>query len=137
MKVDLARRFVAILIDAILAGIVCLIPFIGGFIGAAYILLRDGFDFDFMKGRSLGKVAMNLKPVLVDGEKSTDISASVKRNWTLAVGYVFSSIPIINLIFAVIGAILWIVEAVLVISDAEGRRLGDKMAGTKVIDFKK
>ncbi len=137
MKADLARRFVALLIDAILAAIVALIPFIGGFIAAAYMLLRDGFDFEFMKGRSLGKVAMNLKPVIIDGEKDVDLTTSVKRNWTLCVGYIFTWFPIINFIFWICAVVLFIIEIILVFTDPEGRRLGDKIAGTKVIEFKK
>ncbi len=136
MKADLAKRFVAILIDGILAGIVTLIPFIGGFIAAAYILLRDGFDFNFMKGRSLGKVVMKLQPVLADTQGAIDITTSIKRNWTLAIGYIFASIPLINIVFGIIGLVLWIIEIILVVSDAEGRRLGDKMAGTKVVEVK-
>ena len=32
-----------------------------------YILTRDGFEYDFMKYRSIGKQLMKLRPVIVDG----------------------------------------------------------------------
>jgi len=33
-----------------------------------------------------------------------------------------------------IGGLINLVEAILVVTDAEGRRWGDKMAGTKVVE---
>jgi uncharacterized RDD family membrane protein YckC len=35
---------------------------------------------------------------------------------------------------AVVAGVLAVIELVLVITDPEGRRLGDKLAGTKVIE---
>ena len=66
---------------------------------------------------------------------------SVRRNWTLVFGslaQVLIFIPIIGWllipIVGIVGAILGIVEIVLVLTNDEGRRWGDRLAGTKVIE---
>jgi len=66
-KADLGKRFIAAIIDAAIAAVVGFIPFIGGFIGAAYILLRDGLAYDIKDHRSVGKRLMKLRPVALDG----------------------------------------------------------------------
>jgi uncharacterized RDD family membrane protein YckC len=139
-KADLAKRFIAALIDGLLAGGVSLIPFIGGIIGAAYILVRDGLELEFMDRRSIGKKLIKLRPVRLDGQPM-DVATSVKRNFPLcigAVGAIFMIIPILGWIIAILlgltAMVIAIIEAVLVLTDAEGRRMGDKLAGTKVIE---
>jgi uncharacterized RDD family membrane protein YckC len=139
-KADLTKRFLAALIDGLLAGGVSLIPFIGGIIGALYILLRDGLQLDFMDQRSIGKKVMKLRPIRLDGQPM-DVGTSVKRNITLcfgAVASIFVIIPILGWIVAIllgiVGLIVAIIELVLVLTDAEGRRWGDKLAGTKVVE---
>ncbi len=139
-KADLGKRFVAAIIDAVVGVVVGLVPYIGGFVGAAYWLLRDGLEFEFMDQRSIGKKLMKLRPVTLDGSPM-DMLASAKRNWMFALGGVISIlifIPIIGwLLIIPVGLVslaLGIVELVLVIVDPEGRRLGDKIANTKVIE---
>lgn len=138
-KADLGKRFVAALIDGILAGIVGVLPF-GGFIGAAYMLVRDGLEFDFMKHRSIGKQVMKLHLVTATGAPM-DIMTSVKRNWMFAFGALTSAlvyipilgwalIPLVGLAALVLG----VIEIVLVLTDAQGRRFGDKMAATTVVE---
>jgi uncharacterized RDD family membrane protein YckC len=133
-KADIGKRIVAAIIDGVLVGVVSWIPILGGLIGAAYFLLRDGFEFDFMDHRSLGKKLMKLRPVLLDGGK-VDLVVSIKRNWILAIPSVLMIIPVFGWIAApFIGLAIGIIEFVLVITDPEGRRMGDKIAGTKVIE---
>lgn len=134
-KADLGKRFLAALIDGVLSGIVsAIIPFVGGLIGAAYMLLRDGFEFDFMDHRSLGKKLLKLRPVTLDGTP-VDINVSIKRNWVFAVPLVLMVIPILGWVLApIIGVVIGIIECVLVLTDPEGRRWGDKFANTKVIE---
>lgn len=140
VKADLGKRFIAALIDGLLAGGVSLIPFIGGIIGAAYILLRDGLELEFMDRRSIGKKLMKLRPLRLDGQPM-DVETSLKRNLPLcigAVGSIFWIIPILGWILAillgVIGLIVAIIELVMVLTDAEGRRMGDKLGITKVVE---
>lgn len=134
-KADLGKRAAAIIIDWLITWVIALvIPFIGGLIGAAYMLLRDGFDFNFMDRRSLGKKLLKLRPVTLDGSP-VDMTVSLKRNWVFAVGPVLMIFPVIGWIFgSIIGLIIGIVEVVLVFTDEEGRRMGDKLANTKVIE---
>ncbi len=136
-KADLFKRFVAYLIDAILASVISLIPVVGGLVAGTYMLLRDGFDF--MQNRSLGKMAVNLKPIIIETGSNCDIQTSAKRNWPFAIGHFLVAIPVIGWIFAIL---IWIplliyvvIEAVLVFTDDKGIRLGDKMAGTQVIEL--
>mgnify|MGYP002783914501 CR=1 FL=1 len=133
-KADLVKRFIAALIDSVLASVVALIPVVGGIVGAAYILVKDGLELEFMDRRSIGKKLMKLRPVRLDGS-SMDITTSLQRNWPLAIGSILSIIPVLGWIAALIVApIIAIIELVLVFTDSEGRRLGDKLAGTKVIE---
>jgi uncharacterized RDD family membrane protein YckC len=137
-KADLGKRFVAILIDFVIVYLIGFIPF-GGTIGILYILLRDGLPFD-SSGCSLGKKIMKLRPVRLDG-KPMDLETSFKRNWTLVFGSVVQVLIFIPIIgwalipfVAVAAVILYILEVVLVFLDPQGRRLGDRMAGTKVVE---
>lgn len=138
VKPDIGKRAIAAIIDGAIAAAVGLIPFIGNVIGAAYILLKDGFEYDFMDGRSVGKKLMKLRPVRLDGQKM-DLRASAMRNWPLALGSLaslFLIVPVLGwvlfpvLLIAAIG--LGIVELVLVLTSTDGRRFGDKLANTQV-----
>jgi uncharacterized RDD family membrane protein YckC len=140
VKADIGKRFIAALIDGLLAGVVSLIPVFGGIVAAAYILVRDGLELDFMDRRSIGKKLIKLRPIRLDGQPM-DVGVSVRRNVPLcigAVGGVFWVIPVLGWIIAVllgvVALIIGLVEAILVITDPEGRRWGDKLAGTKVVE---
>ena len=136
---DLGKRVLAAVIDAVIAAVVGLVPLAGGIAATAYWLVRDGMDLDFMDHRSIGKKVMKLRPVTFDG-RPLDLATSVKRNWMFALGGLtqFFAMTIIGLVVAVplglIAFVIGIIEVVLVITDAEGRRIGDKMAGTRVIE---
>lgn len=139
-KADLSKRFIAALIDGAIAFVVGLIPFIGGFIGAGYWLVRDGLELEFMDRRSIGKKIMKLRPVRLDG-LPMDIPTSVKRNWMFALGGVIQVllfIPILGWLLmipvAFIALGLGLFEIYKVVTDPQGRRLGDTMGGTKVIE---
>jgi uncharacterized RDD family membrane protein YckC len=147
-KADLGKRIIAALIDGIIVGvggmIIGFIPFIGGPIAGVcvggYWLLRDGLDLDFADKRSIGKKVMKLRPVRLDGQPM-DRNVSIKRNMPLAIyaiGYFLWIVPVLGHLVSipifVIGGIINLVEAILVLTDPEGRRWGDKMAGTKVIE---
>ncbi|HYE97210.1 MAG TPA: RDD family protein [Rubricoccaceae bacterium] len=145
-KADLVKRFVASLIDGIIGGVLYAIVAmahagIGWLLYAAYVLIRDGLALDFMDGRSIGKKVMKLRPVRLDGG-TMDIATSVKRNWPLALGSIVSgllwlggwSLYLQLSWLAMAASLLGLVEAILVLVDKDGRRIGDKMANTQVID---
>lgn len=140
-KPDVGKRFIAYVIDAVIASLLSIVPVLGSLLGAAYILVRDGLEFDFMDGRSVGKKLMKLRPVRDDGGKM-DLTTSVMRNWPLALGSLaglvsfspFLGILALSLLISLIGGIVGLVEVYLVITSPDGRRLGDKFAHTQVIE---
>ncbi len=158
-KADLGKRFAAYFIDAIIAWlpgmIFSLIFAFGGFrgaglglgflLGGAYMLVRDGLNMDFADGRSIGKKLMKLRAERLDGGPMT-MEGSIRRNWPLGafyllygLGALFGGLGIYSIagLFGIIGwaaSLLTIVEAVLVLTDKDGRRLGDKMGETQIVD---
>ena len=144
-KPDHVKRFLAQFIDGIIAGAVfwglvfatvfsTIGIILGVLIAAGYFLVRDGLDVDFMKGRSIGKKIMKLRPVRLDGQ-AMDLETSVKRNWMFGASWL-SALPfgvLGNLIgFAITIVILY--ECYKVLTDAQARRWGDELAGTRVIE---
>jgi uncharacterized RDD family membrane protein YckC len=136
---DALTRFVAFFIDAVIVAAVGLVPIVGGIVGIAYILARDGLAYDFMDGRSIGKKIMKLRPVRLDG-LPMDLTTSIQRNWPLAFGslaQVLIFIPVIGWILipfvGIAGTVIVVIEIVRVLTGADGRRWGDTMAGTEVV----
>ena len=143
-KAPVGKRIIAYLIDVVLVMAIVIIFGIGGmvaimavtFVAAAltkglgallgflaipvygivmlvaicYWLFRDGLN----GGRSFGKKFMGLK-VVKDGRPCTYVD-SLLRNITLA-------IPLLNIVDLVLGLV-----------DAEGKRIGDKIAKTQVVE---
>lgn len=133
-KADLGKRIIAALIDGVIAGVAGFIPVIGGLAGAAYMLVRDGLEIDFMDQRSLGKKVMKLRPVRIDGQPM-DLVTSVKRNIPFAIGPLIMVVPILGWVIGpIVALVIGIVEIILVVTDDEGRRMGDRLAETKVIE---
>ncbi len=140
-KADITKRIIAALIDGVISAVCSyLIPWIGGLIGAAYMVSRDGLELSFMPQRSVGKSIMKLKPVQLDG-KPMDLQASVMRNWMFGLGPIIGILAFIPFLgwmliplVSLLALILVIVEVVLVFQDENGRRFGDKLANTQVIE---
>ena len=139
-KADVGKRIVAAMIDFAIAFVMIIVPGIGQLLGAGYLLLRDGLELDFMNHRSIGKKVMKLHLESVEGQP-IELITSVKRNWIFAFGplvLLLFFIPILGwlmLPFALFATLaLGITELVLAITDADGRRLGDKWAGTMVVE---
>ena len=135
----LGVRGIAAVIDVVVGAVLYVIPLIGWLVSAAYWLARDGLDIGFMNHRSIGKQLMNLEPVTTDGTP-LDLAASVKRNWVFGIGAVIHValwVPILGLLVAIplalAGFALGLAELFFLLTDAEGRRLGDKMAKTRVV----
>ncbi len=130
---DKVKRFLAALIDGILAGAVSIIPFVGGIIAAAYILVKDGLPQ--LENRSLGKKLMKLKVTTTSGE-ALDMNGSIRRNWPLALGYI-SSILVgfglysLGMTLSFLG-IAGLIECILVL--VRNQRFGDQFANTIVTE---
>ena len=139
-KANLGKRFLAALMDGVLTMVVGLVPVVGWLAGAAYWLVRDGLDLDFMDRRSIGKKVMGLRPVTLDGSPM-DLVASARRNWTLALGGVASflvAIPFLGWLIAIPVALaalaVGVAEIILVLVDPRGRRLGDRTGNSLVVE---
>lgn len=139
-KADLTKRAIAMIIDSLAASLVSIVPYVGGLVGVAYFLVRDGLELDFMDQRSLGKKIVGLRPIRLDGQPM-DLETSVRRNWMWGIGAITSLliyIPIIGwalIPFVMLAAVaIGLFEIYNVFTDPEGRRWGDTMAGTKVIE---
>ncbi len=141
-KADPVKRIIAFIIDAVASMIVGLIPFVGGIIGALYMLLRDALPIEALEYNSIGKKLLKLSVVNIENPASKiDYAASAKRNWMFALGPLmlfFLLIPIIGWILDILIGIavfvLVVIEIIKIFSDKKGIRLGDKMAGTMVIE---
>ena len=141
-KADPVKRIIAFILDSVVAMILGFIPFIGGIIGALYMLLRDALPVEVLEYKSVGKKVLNLSVVnTANPSVKVDYAASAKRNWMFALGPIMMFlffIPIIgwllDILIAIAVFILAIIEIVKIFSDEKGIRLGDKMADTMVIE---
>ena len=141
-KADPVKRIIAFVIDAIVSMLIGLIPLVGGIIGALYMLLRDALPIEVLEYKSVGKKLLKLSVVNVeDPGAKIDYAASAKRNWMFALGPImlfFAFIPIIgwiiDILLGIALLILLITDIVKIFSHEKGVRLGDKTAGTMVIE---
>ena len=143
-KPEYNRRSVARILDGFAAAVptlllAVLLPgfagrLLGALAGAAYILFSDGLDVRFMRRRSLGKRLMELRPERLDGAPMTP-ETSARRNWPLVVSY-FSVLPIIGWLLSLAGFALVVYEVYKIITDPQGRRWGDELAGTRVVEVR-
>jgi uncharacterized RDD family membrane protein YckC len=135
---DKLTRFLAILIDGLIAGVLSSLPLIGGLLGAGYYVVRDGLEVEFMNERSIGKHVMGLHVERLDG-RPMDIEASVRRNWMWGLGPVASAVsafPLFGGFFSIavgfLGLAVGLYEAYRVLTRDDGRRWGDELANTRV-----
>jgi uncharacterized RDD family membrane protein YckC len=138
-KADLFKRFLAALVDGIIAGIPGFIPVVGALVGAAYVLTKDALVYELVrdpawKNRSIGKKLLGLEVVNLGGG-DVDLAGSARRNVTLAIGTLLGAVPLVGWVAGTgVGTILGLVESVLVLADPRGRRLGDRIANTQVVE---
>lgn len=129
-KAGYGKRFIAALVDGIITGVVSLIPTVGWVVAVAYSLAKDGL----FEGASIGKKLMKLKVRTLDGGQA-DYMVSVKRNAIFAIPNVFMIIPVLGFLLAgPVGLAIAIVETFFVFTDPLGRRIGDKFAGSVVVE---
>jgi len=99
-KVKFMPRFLAAVIDGVIAWVPSLIPVLGAIISSSYLLLKDGIMYQVTgdedwKNKSIGKKLLNLEVVRLDGE-DVDLMTSVKRNIPLTIGSFIAIIPILG-----------------------------------------
>lgn len=103
------------------------IPQAGAFVGLIYIFISDGL-FD---GRSAGKKILQLRVIGNESGHACGFRESVLRNLPIACACGLYLVPMIGwlLALAVCG-----MEFLLMFGNRNGRRLGDELAGTLVIE---
>jgi len=127
-KANVLHRFIAKFIDVLIVSAIYEIPLRISFLaGLTYLLLADGFG----GGRSPGKRLIGLCVVLPESRRVCSFKESIIRNFSLAVAYLFYFIPYVGWLAA---ALIASVEALLVIGNGQGLRVGDEVAGTQVTD---
>jgi uncharacterized RDD family membrane protein YckC len=131
-KADLPRRIAAALVDSFLAGALWMIPFVGVFVAAAYLLLRDGVDLPVVERRSVGKKIVGLRVVRANGAPM-GAGTAVQRNLLIATAPLLPLVPVIGWIAPYVSFLVAVVEIAVYFADAEGQRLGDRVARTQVI----
>jgi uncharacterized RDD family membrane protein YckC len=127
-KAQVLNRGIAKLIDLfiVVAASQLILP-VGFLGGLAYILVADGFA----GGRSIGKRLIGLETVRPDRRVAAGFRESIIRNLPFAVAQLAFAIPYVGWLVSV--AII-VFEAVLILGNEQGRRLGDEVAGTQVLD---
>jgi uncharacterized RDD family membrane protein YckC len=127
-KAQVLNRGIAKLIDLFIVAAAGQLFMPVGFLGGlAYILIADGFS----GGRSIGKRLIGLQTVRPDRREAAGFRESIIRNLPFAVAQVAFAIPYVGWL---VSAAIIAFEAVLILGNEQGRRLGDEVAGTQVLD---
>ena len=127
-KAQVLNRFIAKLVDLlIVAAADKLVPPVGFLAGLAYILVADGFA----GGRSVGKRLIGLQTILPRAREAAGFKESIVRNLPFGLAYLMFEIPYVGWMIAIA---MVSVEALLIIGNDHGRRLGDEIARTQVLD---
>ncbi len=125
---DLIFRFLAKLIDLLIVlALTNLFAQAGIYIGIFYLLIADGF----FKGRSIGKKLLRLKVINLQRNTHADFRDSILRNFILALSLFLILIPFIGWIILFI---IFAFEFILMIGNPEGKRLGDLISKTMVVE---
>ncbi len=132
VKASVLKRILARLVDGLVAWAFALVlPPAGILVGLLYFAVADSFQ----KGQSLGKMVFGLEVVRSDGSPC-DLKASIYRNIPFELALLFAAIPLLGWILLIIAGIpILLIELWLVIADHNGSRLGDRIAGTAVIEL--
>jgi len=127
LKADYLPRLVARIIDVLVAAALAqLVRPVGFFAGLTYVLIADGV----MPGRSPGKAMIGLRTVTDDG-RPVGLRESILRNLPIGAAFLLSVIPWVGWLLA--GAVI-VLEGLLVVGNERGRRLGDVVARTHVMN---
>jgi len=126
-KATVLHRFIAKSLDVLIVlGVGELTPPYGFWVALWYVLVADGFS-----GRSIGKRLIGLQTWVPELHAPAGFKDSIIRNVPFAVGYFTFQIPYVGWLGTI--AILGI-EALLIIGNEQGLRIGDELAHTQVVD---
>lgn len=138
-KVHAVDRYMAKGLDTIILVVIMLITTViwypvAAVVAIAYALFHDRFS----NGSSPGKIIMGLKVIKIPNEEDpVTWKVSAIRNISFAIFTLFAVIPMMGwILMFLIGIPLLIFEAYLIYSLESGYRLGDILAGTRVVSIK-
>jgi uncharacterized RDD family membrane protein YckC len=119
-KADVTKRLFAATLDALLVTTTGALYWSSQSVlflvaGAAYLLLRDA-----VAGQSVGKFCLGLVVISLETGRPSTLTGSIRRNLLLL-------LPGANVVAVFL-------EAVTVLRDPQGQRLGDRLAQTQVIE---
>lgn len=126
-KATVLNRLIAKSLDLLIvlgAGEVA--PPYGFWAGLWYVLVADGFS-----GQSVGKRLIGLQTWVPELRAGAGFKDSIIRNVPLAAGYLAWQIPYVGWLVTL--AIVSI-EALLIVGNNRGLRIGDELAHTQVVD---
>ncbi|SPP63400.1 RDD family protein [Nitrospira lenta] len=127
-KAYVLNRFIAKLIDVfIVVAADEVAPPVGFLAGLVYILIADGFA----GGRSIGKRLVGLQTMRLDVRETAGFRESIIRNLPFGVAQLLFAVPYVGWIGS---AAVLAFESVLIVGNEQGRRLGDEVARTQVLD---
>ncbi|MGH7259582.1 MAG: hypothetical protein ACREI9_02730 [Nitrospiraceae bacterium] len=127
-KAHVLNRFIAKAIDGMLVAAASqVIAPVGWISGLAYALIADGFP----GGQSVGKRLIGLQTVMPRTREFAGFRESIIRNLPLAFAYLLVPVPYVGWLLA--GGIV-VFEALLMIGNEQGVRLGDEVAQTQILD---
>ncbi|MGQ0810250.1 MAG: RDD family protein [Nitrospiraceae bacterium] len=127
-KSHVLNRFIAKFIDLLLvAAADQVVPPVGFLAGFAYVLVADGFA----GGRSIGKRLIGLQTIVPRTRETAGFKDSIIRNLPFAAAQLAFEIPWVGWI---VSSVIIAFEALLILGNDQGRRLGDAVAQTQVID---
>jgi uncharacterized RDD family membrane protein YckC len=121
-RADIRKRASAAIADGLLVATCIVLSFTQGSslfiaLGAVYLLFRDAL---FIPGQSIGKFLFGVRVISLDDGRPCGRLDSAKRNFILVV-------PGLNVVAVVL-------EAVAMVRDPQGQRLGDTLANTQVVE---
>ncbi len=126
-QASLLSRVVAKSIDVIIILAAAeILPKAGFLAGVGYMLVGDGIA----GGGSLGKRLLGLTVLDEEGE-ACHARESILRNLTLGIGIVLLKVPLIGWLLAVS---IFSLEFIVLLGSREGKRIGDEIAKTRVIE---
>lgn len=128
LKANILHRTIARVIDILIAlAFFRVIPSVGFWFGLVYLFIADGF----WNGQSVGKKLLGLRVVKYGTRGTVSFKESIVRNFPIIIGFFLFPIPFIGWLFLTVVLIL---EFLMILGSDHGRRIGDELANTLVID---
>ena len=146
---EAGRRYLAKFIDGVVGAlaawlVAAVVPgwfegaLVGALAGSGYVLIADGLETGPLRRRSVGKTMTGLAARRLDGTPM-GMAASARRNWMLALSFLphpftFRA-PLLATVLSVVAFGLVAYEVWRVATAEGGRRWGDELAGTEVVQL--